>query len=150
MNQINYSNINCNAKRNVFVHSLPQIGGGAMEASPKMGPGPPLPPLGAATVHAYTIHKPILYTQQLKLKSLQWTIKHDKVHAVGQSSVCHKSSVSGILIVFVFVAVFFGCTVTSLFVVRPKRPVLFVLGSTANTKQMDGQKVYKSTMRANV
>ena len=37
MNQLNYSNINCNARRNVFVHSLAQMG-----ASPKTGGRAPL------------------------------------------------------------------------------------------------------------
>ena len=44
MNRINYSNINCNARRNEFVHSLAQ-----MAAVQKWGARAPLPPLGAAT-----------------------------------------------------------------------------------------------------
>jgi len=39
MNQINYSNINCSARRNVFVHSLAHMGGG------NGGPGPACIPL---------------------------------------------------------------------------------------------------------
>ena len=49
MNQINYSNINCNATRNVFVYSLAQMGG-QLGPVQKWGARAPLPPLGAATV----------------------------------------------------------------------------------------------------
>ena len=53
MNQINYNNIYCNARRNVFVHSLAQMGGGNGGQSKNGRARAPLPPPGAATCNLY-------------------------------------------------------------------------------------------------
>jgi len=84
MNQINYSNINCNARRNVFVHSLAQMGdqrGQSKNGGPAPFPQPPFLPLEPPLPECRTTRRRLKHTW-LEIDRREWMVKWSKLRAL--------------------------------------------------------------------